>query len=86
MDISQISAQLLINRGITSPEEARDFLACDLKSLHDPFLFKGMRKAVERIKKAIARGERIMVWGDYDIDGITSAALLVSSLKDLGAD
>ncbi len=85
LDISEISAQILVNRGVTSPKEAEDFLRCDLEDLHDPFLLKGMNKAVQRIKKAIARQERIMVWGDYDIDGITSCALLISVLKEMGA-
>ena len=85
LDISRISAQVLINRGITNAEEAESFLNCDLANLHDPFLLKGMKKAVQRIKKAIARQEKIMIWGDYDIDGITSCALLISVLKEMGA-
>jgi len=79
-------AQVLINRGVAGAKEARDFLDCRLNGLHDPFLLKGMKKAVRRIKKAIAREEKIMVWGDYDIDGITSVVLLTSVLKELGAD
>lgn len=55
---------------------------CERSALHDAFLLKGMASAVERIKKAIARGERIMVWGDYDVDGITSCALLTSVLRE----
>lgn len=57
----------------------------DPADLGDPFLFKGMKKAVARIKRAIARREKIMVWGDYDIDGITACALLISALKEMGA-
>ncbi|MBU4140498.1 MAG: single-stranded-DNA-specific exonuclease RecJ [Candidatus Omnitrophica bacterium] len=86
LDISRVCAQVLINRGVTSAEEARSFLDCDLANLHDPFLLRGMKKAVQRIKKAILEGKRIMVWGDYDIDGITSVALLTSVLKEMGAD
>lgn len=85
LDVSCVLAQLLINRGVKSVGEAEDFLDCDLNSLHDPFLLKGMKKAVQRIKKAIALREKIMIWGDYDIDGITSVALLLSVLKQMGA-
>lgn len=85
LNVSEILAQVLINRGITSPEEAENFLDCRLPNLHHPALFKGMKKAVQRIKKAIAGGEKIMVWGDYDVDGITSVALLTSVLKEMGA-
>ncbi len=85
LDISEILARVLVNRGITSAEEAEDFLDPSLAKLHDCFLLKGMKKAVSRIKKAIAGLEKIMVWGDYDIDGITSAALLISALKEMGA-
>ena len=84
LDISEILAQLLINRGVRSAEEAKGFLDCDLANLHDPFLLKGMKKAVQRIRKAQTRGEKVMVWGDYDIDGITSVTLLVSVLKEMG--
>jgi len=85
LDVSQILAQLLINRGIENAGQARDFLDCDLIGLHDPFLFKGMDQAVQRVKQAISRNEQIMVWGDYDIDGITSVAVLITTLKDMGA-
>lgn len=86
LDISPLCAQILINRGMASIKEARVFLDSDLTDLHDPFLLEGMKKAVARIKKAIGRGEKIMVWGDYDIDGITGTCLLVSVLKKMGAD
>lgn len=84
LDISEILAQLLINRGVRSAEEAKGFLDCDLANLHNPFLLKGMKKAVQRIRKAKATGEKVMVWGDYDIDGITSVTLLMSVLKEMG--
>ncbi len=85
LNISEILAQVLINRGVSSAKEAQDFLDCDFANLHDPFLLKEMKKAVQRIKKAITRDEKIMVWGDYDIDGITSVALLIFVLKEMGA-
>jgi single-stranded-DNA-specific exonuclease len=86
LGISEICAQLLVNRGIASVKQAQDFLGGGLRDLHDPWLLKGMKKAVARIKKAIAAGEKIMVWGDYDIDGITATAVLLSVLKEVGAE
>jgi single-stranded-DNA-specific exonuclease len=85
LNISKIMAQLLVNRGITTVDIANDFLRCSLASCHDPFLLKDMKKAVFRIKKAVSLGERILVYGDYDVDGMTSVALLYSALKRIGA-
>ena len=82
--ISAITAQLLINRNIKNIEEANRFLKPDLSFLHDPLLLKDMDKAVQRIKKAISKGEKIMIYGDYDVDGITAVALLKRVLDDLG--
>ncbi|MBN1871702.1 MAG: single-stranded-DNA-specific exonuclease RecJ [Candidatus Omnitrophica bacterium] len=83
--ITPITAQLLINRNISDPREADLFLNSNLDRLHDPFLFKDMEKSVKRIKKAISQGEKIMIYGDYDVDGISGAALLERVLKDIGA-
>lgn len=85
LSTSTALAQLLINRGARDVKQAREFLSCDLARLDNPFLLKGMEKAVRRIKKAIAGREKIMVWGDYDIDGITSTALMISELKKMRA-
>jgi len=74
-------AKLLVQRGIKSFEEAKIFFRPDLKDLHDPFLMKDMDKAVERIERAMENGENIMVYGDYDVDGTTSVALMSSFLK-----
>lgn len=82
LQIPMALAQILINRGISCAKAAKDFLYCERSVLHDPFLLKGMAPAVQRIKKAIACGEKIMVWGDYDVDGITSCALLTSVLRE----
>src|SRR4030042_5468035 len=81
--ITSVTAQILINRGITEPAQANDFLKSDISSLHDPFIMKDMKKAVERIKKAISRGEKVMIYGDYDADGISAAALLKRVLLDI---
>ena len=86
LKISHITAQLLINRGITDEMQANHFLYGDLAGTHDPFRLKDMEKAVARIKRAIASGEKILVHGDYDVDGITAAALLKIVLSDLKAD
>jgi single-stranded-DNA-specific exonuclease len=86
LGISPLVAQLLINRGITTAEEGREFLARDLSSLHDPFLMLGMAEAVERVRKALAERERIVIYGDYDADGQTATALLVRGLGLLTAE
>ncbi|MDP3792078.1 MAG: single-stranded-DNA-specific exonuclease RecJ [Candidatus Omnitrophota bacterium] len=85
LNISKITAQLLSNRGIDNVKDAGEFLACSLSSCHDPFLLKDMDKAVTRIKKAVCDKERILVYGDYDVDGMTSVAMLKQALLNLGA-
>lgn len=78
-------AGLMVNRGITEPSDARAFLACDLSALSDPALFSQMEKAVARVRAAITNREKIVVYGDYDVDGVTGASLLYLALKELGA-
>ena len=73
-------AELLAQRGILSPEVASTFFRPDVSQLHDPFLMKDMKQAVERIERALGEGERIMVYGDYDVDGTTAVALVHSFL------
>lgn len=73
---------LMVQRGITSPRQAEDFFNPTLNALHDPFLMKDMNKAVDRISTAIARNEKILVYGDYDVDGTTSVAMLYSFLRE----
>lgn len=84
LNISPIIAQLLINRDITTPEQAGQFLQPKLADLHDPFLFKDMHLAVNRIKQAINNKEHIAIYGDYDADGITSTAALYRFLTSIG--
>lgn len=79
------TAALLLHRGITSDEEARAFLHPEKQPFHDPFLMKDMEKAVSRIEQAIEAQERIVVYGDYDVDGITATSLLCRNLRQLGA-
>lgn len=78
-------ARVLINRGFDTPEKAAEFLNTGSSALHDPFLFRDMEAAVARIMAAIRGGERITVYGDYDVDGITATSLLVEALRALGA-
>lgn len=74
-------ASLLAQRGISTFEEAKKFFRPSLKDLHDPFLMKDMDLAIDRLENAISEGENIMVYGDYDVDGTTSVALVYSYLK-----
>jgi single-stranded-DNA-specific exonuclease len=84
--ISPITAQILINRGIEKEAEANLFINSTLFDLPSPYLMKGMNKAVERIKSAIFNKEKIVIYGDYDVDGVTSTALFYTFLKRLGAE
>ncbi len=81
LNISDYLSSLLLQRGVTSFEEARKFFRPSLEDLHDPFLMKDMGRAVERLKSAIDAGERILVYGDYDVDGTTAVAVVFSYLK-----
>ena len=81
LSVSPIVAGILAKRGITTSQEARLFFHPHLNDLHDPFLMKGMDTAVERLNKAMGRKERIMVYGDYDVDGCTSVALVYKFLQ-----
>lgn len=84
--ISPITAQVLINRGIRSDIEAESFLNPSLFDLPSPFLMKGMQEAVDRLKKSIELNEKIAIYGDYDVDGVTSTSLFYNFLKFLDAD
>ena len=81
LNVEDFVAQLLIQRGIENFEEAKVFFRPSLEHLHDPYLMKDMEKAVERIEKAIQNQERILVFGDYDVDGTTAVSLVSSYLK-----
>lgn len=86
-DFPKSIAQLLWNRGLKTEKEVANFLEADYeKGVHNPFLFKGMKKAAERIVKAVENKEKIVVYGDYDADGICSSAILHAVFKLLGAD
>jgi single-stranded-DNA-specific exonuclease len=85
MKISPVLAKLLIIKGITKSEEARKFLYPKIEDMHSPFLMKDMEKVVNRLLQAIKDEEKIMVYGDYDVDGITATVILVKTLRMLGA-
>lgn len=86
LGISKILAQILINRGIHNIEEADKFLNVDSKNLLDPYSFADMHNAVNIIKKVAKLGQKVMVFGDYDVDGITAVALLKTTLSKIGLD
>lgn len=86
LKISDLSARLLYHRGARSVEDATRFLETSLAGIRSPFLFRSMEAAVERIVLAIRRKERVLVYGDYDVDGLTGAAVVVQFLRQTGLD
>lgn len=86
LGVARFAAELLMQRGLRVVDAAEDFLAPRLKSLRDPFLLPNMEPAVERILAAVDRRERIVLYGDYDVDGVTSLTLLTRILRALGAE
>ena len=86
LNVEDFVAQLLVQRGIETFEDAKNFFRPSLDHLHDPYLMKDMQKAVERIEKAIENQERILVFGDYDVDGTTAVSLVSSYLKSYYPD
>ena len=81
LGISPILGRLLVERGITTVQAARKFFRPQLPDLHDPFLMKDMDVAVERLNRAMGRKERILVYGDYDVDGTTAVALVYKFIQ-----
>ncbi|HRU71882.1 MAG TPA: single-stranded-DNA-specific exonuclease RecJ [Paludibacteraceae bacterium] len=81
LGVSPVIAKILVQRGITTFEEARLFFRPDLSQLHDPFLMKDMDKAVDRLNLALAKKEGILIYGDYDVDGTTAVALVYTLLQ-----
>ncbi|PIQ35341.1 MAG: single-stranded-DNA-specific exonuclease RecJ [Bacteroidetes bacterium CG18_big_fil_WC_8_21_14_2_50_41_14] len=83
LNINKKLLNLLVQRGMTNYQEAKTFFRPKLENLHDPFLMKDMDKAVDRVLVAINNGEKILVYGDYDVDGTTAVSLVYSFLKDI---
>lgn len=86
LGLHPLTAALLISRGQNTKEKASIFLDPSLDHLHDPYLLAGMRLAVERILRAKASGEKVLIWGDYDVDGTTGTVVLRSTFKLLGIE
>lgn len=84
--LNKLLATILVNRNITTEQEIRLFLEPTRKDFHDPFLIEDMEKSVERIIEAIEKQEKVIIYGDYDVDGITSITVLKSFLKDRGLE
>ncbi|MBS9525498.1 single-stranded-DNA-specific exonuclease RecJ [Litoribacter ruber] len=82
INVNPVLANMLVNRGVDTFQKAKDFFRPDLDKLHDPFLMQDMDRAVDRIQKAILAQEKIMVYGDYDVDGTTSVALMYGFLRE----
>ncbi len=83
LGVSPLLGQLLVNRGIIDTEKAHAFLSPDLNQLNDPFLFTYMGQAVDRLEQAVKNQEQVLIYGDYDVDGITSVALMIKVLGKL---
>ena len=81
LSVDRVVAQLLKQRQINTYSEAKSFFRPDLQQLHDPFLMKGMQKAIERIQAAILKNESVMIFGDYDVDGTTAVSIVYSFFK-----
>lgn len=84
LNLAETTATILVNRGLTTPLEARDFLQTSWQDLQDPYLLPEMSVGIARIKAALENQEQILIYGDYDVDGITSTVLLVDLLTRLG--
>jgi len=86
LKVSEVTARVMILRGVADAEAGKEYLQGQLASLPDPFLLPGMERAVTRLAKALTSGERIAVHGDYDVDGISGTALLVEVLRSMGGE
>ena len=82
LNVNMVIANLLVQRGIKTFNEAKSFFRPRLSDLHDPFLMKDMDKAVTRLEQAISQQEKVLIYGDYDVDGTTSVAMMYLFLKD----
>jgi len=86
LGIAPLTAQLLLNRGMKTPPQVREFLEGNLSQLHSPQLFEDMDKAIQRIRQALQRREKILIYGDYDVDGIAGISLLLLAFRQLGQE
>lgn len=86
LGVSELTAKVLYNRGIRDAQSAKNFLEPEAAPFNDPFAMKGMRTAVDRIKKALDAHEKICVYGDYDVDGMSASAILIRKFRKFGAE
>ena len=86
LGISELTAKVLCQRGIRDAQAAKNYWEPEKSPFHDPFLMLGMRETVDRIKKALEAGEKICVYGDYDVDGMSASAILIRTLRRYGAN
>jgi len=86
LGVHPVTAQVLANRGFKDPQQAREFLRPGPDQLHDPWLFRDMKAAVDLLKDAVRNRRRIAVYGDYDVDGVSATTVMIRTLKALGAD
>lgn len=86
LGLSRLTARVLTARGCDTPEKARAFMTQSVEGIHDPFLLKDMDKAVAAIRQAIEAKEKIAVYGDYDVDGVTATCIMIQYLRKMGAD
>ena len=86
LGISELTAKILYHRGIKDAAAAKNFLEPEAAPFNDPFLMLGMREAVDRIKKALSAHEKICIYGDYDVDGMSASAILIRTLRKYGAN
>lgn len=86
LGVSEIIARLLAIRGVSTFEKARSFFRPDIKKIYDPFLMKDMDEASCRVAKAVRESEKVVVYGDYDVDGTTATSIMYTFLKDFGCD
>lgn len=85
-NVSELLATVVVNRGIVNDDEIKVFLEPTRNDFHDPYLMPDMKIAVDRIITAIQKQERVIIYGDYDVDGITSITVLKKFLKDCGLE
>src|SRR5262249_55208036 len=85
LNVSPLVAQLLINRGVAGPDDARRFLDAPLTGLPPPDALPGLRQAADRNWAAVQAGRRICIYGDYDVDGVTGTSILLTALRAVGA-
>src|SRR6266567_5572281 len=84
LHVQPVTARVLLSRGLQDPQSARRFLTPSMEHLHDPLLLTGMREAVDRLRAAIASREKILIYGDYDVDGTSSVVILKKAIELAG--